>query len=81
MEISCPDTRVSSAQLGLVALELSQQHIAGVFRFPEILMSPVTDIVIDSPKSFVMTFANGLELRLVDTCDEHDSFSVGSPYF
>jgi hypothetical protein len=51
-----------------------------MFRFPEILMSPVTDVLIDSPKSFVMTFANGLGLRLVDCSDEYESFSVGSLY-
>ncbi len=53
---------------------------AGMFRFPEILMSPITDVVIDSPKSFVMTFANGLGLRLVDCSDEYESFSVGRLY-
>lgn len=53
---------------------------AGVFRFPEILMSPITEVTVDSPKSFMMTFTNGLGLRVVDNSDQYESFSVGDFY-
>lgn len=53
---------------------------SGMFRFPEILMSPVTEVVIDSPKSFVLTFGNRMSLRVVDNSEQYESFSVGDLY-
>jgi hypothetical protein len=53
---------------------------SGMFRFPELLMTPVMDVVIDSPKSFVLTFENGMALRVVDNSEQYESFSVGSLY-
>ena len=53
---------------------------SGAFRFPELLMTPVSDVVIDSPKSFVLTFANGMALRVVDNSEQFESFSVGNLY-
>jgi hypothetical protein len=49
---------------------------AGSFRFPELLKSIVQDIAIDSPKSFVLRFANGLTLRVVDSLEKHESVAV-----
>jgi hypothetical protein len=53
---------------------------SGVFRFPEILKVSVSEVAIDSPKSFVLKFANGLGLRLVDNSEQYESFSVGDLY-
>jgi len=50
----------------------------GSFRFPELLMTPVSDVVIDTPKSFILTFANGMALRVVDNSEQYESFSVGN---
>jgi hypothetical protein len=51
---------------------------SGTFRFPKLLMSSVVDALIDSPKSFVLTFENGMALRAVDNSDKYESFSVGN---
>ena len=53
---------------------------SGMFRFPELLMTPVSDVVIDSPKSFVLQFANGMALRVIDNSEQYESFSVGNLY-
>lgn len=53
---------------------------SGAFRFPEILMTPVTGISIDTPKSFVLKFANQMSLRVVDNSEQYESFSVGGMY-
>ena len=53
---------------------------SGMFRFPEILMSPVTQVAIDSAVSFVLTFDNKMSLRFVDDSDQYESFSVGDLY-
>jgi len=49
----------------------------GLFRFPELLMSPVSEVRIDSPKSFVLSFENSLALRVIDNSEQYESFSVG----
>ena len=51
---------------------------SGVFRFPEVLMVAVSEVEIDSPQSFLLKFANGLCLRLVDNSQQYESFSVGN---
>jgi hypothetical protein len=51
---------------------------SGTFRFPELLMTPVSNVVIDTPKSFILTFANGMALRVVDNSEQYESFSVGN---
>jgi hypothetical protein len=53
---------------------------SGMFRFPELLMTRVMDVVIDSPKSFLLSFENGMALRVVDNSEQYESFSVGSLY-
>jgi hypothetical protein len=53
---------------------------SAVFRFLELLGHSVTDVTIDSPKSFKMMFSNGQSLRVVDNSDEYESFSVGGLY-
>ena len=52
----------------------------GPCRFTELFESPVQEVVIDSPRSFVLRFANALALRVVDTSDKHESFSVDGLY-
>jgi hypothetical protein len=47
---------------------------SGTFRFPELLMTPVVDAVIESAKSFVLTFRNGMALRAVDNSQQYESF-------
>jgi hypothetical protein len=51
---------------------------SGMFRFSELLMSPVVDVAIDSPKSFVLRFENGMALRVVDNSEQYESFSFGN---
>ncbi|HEY1684318.1 MAG TPA: hypothetical protein VGG19_06120 [Tepidisphaeraceae bacterium] len=53
---------------------------SGTFRFPELLMSAVCKVVIDSPKSFVLSFDNGMGLRVVDNSEQYESFSIGNIY-
>lgn len=53
---------------------------SGSFRFPELLMTPVVNVAIDSPKSFVLTFGNGMALRVLDNSEQYESFSVGGLY-
>jgi hypothetical protein len=53
---------------------------SGNFRFPDILKTPVLEVHIDSSKSFVLKFANTLCLRVIDTSDQYESFSVGNLY-
>jgi hypothetical protein len=53
---------------------------AGTSRFPEILMTPVVDVIIDSAKSFVLRFANKMSLRVIDNSEQYESFSVGNFY-
>lgn len=48
----------------------------GLCRFIELFESPVEEVTIDGPRSFVLRFANALALRVVDTLDQHESFSV-----
>lgn len=52
----------------------------GLFRFPEVLMSPIPEVVIDGSDSFLMMFSNGLALRVVDNSDQCESFSIGEFY-
>jgi hypothetical protein len=52
----------------------------GMFRFPEILMTPITEITIDSPKSFMLLFQNQMSLRVIDNSEQYESFSVGNLY-
>jgi hypothetical protein len=49
----------------------------GIFRFPELLMSQVSEISIESSRSLILTFENGQALRVVDDSDQYESFSVG----
>lgn len=51
---------------------------SGSFRFPELLMRPVVDVAIESSKSFILTFENGMALRVVDNSEQYESFSVGN---
>jgi hypothetical protein len=51
-----------------------------MFRFPDLLMTPVIEVAIDSPKSFVLKFENRMALRVVDSSEHYESFSVGSLY-
>src|SRR6476660_9508995 len=46
------------------------------FRFLDLLGSAVTEIAIDTPKSFKMVFSNGYVLRIVDDSESYESFSV-----
>jgi hypothetical protein len=48
----------------------------GPCRFIELFESPVQEVVIDTPRSFLLRFANALVLRVVDTSDHYESFSV-----
>jgi hypothetical protein len=48
----------------------------GPCRFVELFESPVREVAIDTPRSFVLRFANALVLRVVDTSDQYESFSV-----
>src|SRR5687768_15360128 len=52
----------------------------GLCRFTELLESRVQDIEIDTPRSFILRFDNGLMLRVIDTSDECESFSVDGLY-
>ena len=52
----------------------------GPCRFIELFESPVQEVVIDSPRSFVLRFANSLVLRIVDSSDQYESFSVNGLY-
>ncbi len=52
----------------------------GLCRFTELFESPVQEVVIDSPQSFILRFANTLVLRVVDTSDQYESFSVDGLY-
>jgi hypothetical protein len=52
----------------------------GPCRFTELFGSPVREVVIDSPRSFLLKFANSLVLRVLDTSDQHESFSVDGLY-
>lgn len=49
---------------------------SGLCRFTELLESPVEDVAIDTPRSFILRFANTLVLRVIDTSDQYESFSV-----
>ena len=51
---------------------------SGMFRFPDILMVPVSEVLIESPKSFLLRFENRLTLRVVDNSEHYESFSVGN---
>ena len=53
---------------------------SGTFRFPDILMTPVLEVLIDSSKSFLLKFANKLILKVIDNSDQYESFSVGNLY-
>jgi hypothetical protein len=53
---------------------------SGVFRFPDLLMATVSEVLIDSPRSFILKFSNELALRVIDTSDQFESFSVGNLY-
>ena len=53
---------------------------AGPFRFAELIGATVRAAAIDGPRSFVLRFGNALALRVVDTFDEYESFSVGGLY-
>lgn len=44
---------------GAVIDNWETRTLSGEFLFPRLLMSPVTNVRIDSPKSFVLTFGNG----------------------
>lgn len=48
----------------------------GLCRFTELLESPVQDVTIDTPRSLVLRFDNALVLRVIDTSDQYESFSV-----
>jgi hypothetical protein len=43
-------------------------------------MTPVVDVAIDTPRSFILRFENGLVLRMVDNSEHYESFSVGNLY-
>lgn len=62
---------------GAVVDEWEGRTRAGAHRFPELLMTPVVDVRIDTPKSFVVRFANQTSLRVVDNSARYESFSVG----
>jgi hypothetical protein len=51
-----------------------------VFRFLEVLGEPVTEVVIDSPRSFKLAFPKGQWLRIVDNSELYESFSIGGFY-
>ncbi len=51
-----------------------------VFRFLELLGKTVTEVVIDSPKSFKLAFPKGRWLRIIDNSEQYESFSVGGLY-
>lgn len=53
---------------------------SGTFRFPDVLMTPVVEVAIDSAKSFLLTFENGMALRVIDNSEHCESFSVGNLY-
>ena len=48
----------------------------GPCRFIDLFESPVQEVAIDSPRSIILRFANALVLRVVDTSDQYESFSV-----
>ena len=50
------------------------------FQFFDLLGKTIRDVEIDSEKSFVVTFADGYNLRVVDNSDQYESFSVGGMY-
>jgi hypothetical protein len=50
------------------------------FRFFDLLGKTIREVEIDSDKSFVVTFADGCKLRVVDTSDRYESFSVGGVF-
>jgi hypothetical protein len=52
----------------------------GICRFTELLESPAQDVQIDTPRSFIVRFNNGLLLRVIDTSDQYESFSVDGLY-
>jgi hypothetical protein len=50
------------------------------FRFLELLGKTVTTVVIDSSKSFTLTFSDGRCLRIIDNSDQYESFSFNGLY-
>ena len=50
------------------------------FRFLELLGQTATDVTIDTPRSFKVTFGDGCTLRVVDDSDQYESFSVGNRF-
>jgi hypothetical protein len=53
---------------------------SAVLRFLDLLGGTVTEVVIDSPRSFKLTFDSTRQLRLVDNSDQYESFSVGGMF-
>jgi hypothetical protein len=49
-----------------------------VFRFTELLKKSVTDVAIESEKSFLLTFEDRMALRVIDSSEQYESFSVGN---
>jgi hypothetical protein len=47
------------------------------FRFLDLLGKTIRDVLIDSPKSFVVKFEDGSVVRFLDNSDKYESFSVG----
>ncbi len=45
-------------------------------RLHRLLGQAVTDWQLDPPRSFTLTFTNGLRLRIFDSSTEHESFSI-----
>jgi len=66
--------------MGQVIEVLDGSTRSGMFRFSELLKSPVSEVAIDFPKSFVLTFENGMGLQVVDNSKQYESFSVGNLY-
>ena len=50
------------------------------FRFLDLLGRVITDVAIDTQKSFVVTLDDSSRLRIVDNSDQYESFAVGGMY-
>jgi hypothetical protein len=67
-------------QAGNLLAVWEKQTTPAPCRFVELFESPVREVAIDTPRSFVLRFANALVLRVVDTSDQYESFSVDDLY-